>query len=176
MQSVIFTTQLFKKKNYKNKINVVLMSLNERNELLKIQCTWASLRCMIPHLSSSFPITKKKKKQGKMWKSAIIRTHVYSKRKLDWNFVWTDWWARDHEMPRHGVSRWKRGFSTERTHWRRFAIVRGARGSINARGHIHLGGANRINLRIYPRREVSSHSMKVKLSTVDREVVDREPC
>lgn len=65
MQSVIFTTQLFKKKNYKNKINVVLMSLNERNELLKIQCTWASLRCMIPHLSSSFLITKKKKKTRK---------------------------------------------------------------------------------------------------------------
>lgn len=49
-------------------------------------------------------------------------------------------------------------------------IICAARGSINARGHIHLAtrGANRINLRIYPRREVSSHSMKVKLSPVHR--------
>lgn len=77
-----------RKKKIKNKINVVLMSLNERNELLKIQCTWASLCCTIPHLPSSFPITKKKRKrkQEKTWNSAIIRTHVHLRRKLDWEF------------------------------------------------------------------------------------------
>lgn len=77
-----------RKKKIKNKINVVLMSLNERNELLKIQCTRASLRCTIPHLPSSFPITKKKRKrkQEKTWNSAIIRTHVHLRRKLDWEF------------------------------------------------------------------------------------------
>lgn len=77
-----------RKKKIKNKINVVLMSLNERNELLKIQCTWASLCCTIPHLPSSFPITKKKRKrkQEKTWNSAIIKTHVHLRRKLDWEF------------------------------------------------------------------------------------------
>lgn len=78
-----------RKKKIKNKINVVLMSLNERNELLKIQCTWASLCCTIPHLPSSFPITKKKRKKKtrkNVEQRNKIRTHVHLRRKLDWEF------------------------------------------------------------------------------------------
>lgn len=161
-QSVIHVTSQLKRKEErrKNKINVVLMSLDERNELLKIQCTREAslLSC---HICPRRFQLREKKKKGEGKTPGEVRESPETKTR-NWNFV------------RAGtrIARWKRGFSTEA-----LATFRDrARGSINARGHIHLGGANRINLRIYPRREVSSHSMKVKLSTVDREVVDREPC
>lgn len=163
-QSVIHVTSQLKRKEErrKNKINVVLMSLDERNELLKIQCTREAslLSCHI--CPRRFQLREKKKRRGKdAWRSKRVTWNENSKLKFRSSGY---------------THRARRAMETRLFHGALATFRDRARGSINARGHIHLGGANRINLRIYPRREVSSHSMKVKLSTVDREVVDREPC
>lgn len=69
-QSVIHVTSQLKRKEErrKNKINVVLMSLDERNELLKIQCTREASLATSALVVSNYEKKKKKERERRLEK------------------------------------------------------------------------------------------------------------